>query len=144
MIFDKENLFCDDQALTASAASTNVIDLGVSRDIGVGTPIPIWCSVTTTFTSGGSTTLDVALQTDTAVGFGTAVTLLSFLAIPKASLVAGYELFRLDLPLGVLRYLRLNFTVNTANFTAGNLRAGLILDRQALVYPTSGLNVSGF
>ena len=144
MIFDKSLLFSNDQAVTATAASTNVVDLGVSRDIGIGTPIEVWCSVTNTTVSAGSTTLVVDLQTDTDVAFGTAVNLITTAAIAKATLVAGYEIFKIKMPMGVLRYLRLNYTVAVANFSAGNFRAGLILNRQALVYPASGLNTGGF
>ncbi|MGL4198041.1 MAG: Bbp16 family capsid cement protein, partial [Allorhizobium sp.] len=46
MIFDTTNLFSNAQAVTATAGSTNTIDLGpiatgVTRDIGKGTKIPL-------------------------------------------------------------------------------------------------------
>ena len=39
MILDAQNQFSSAQALTATADSTNVIDLGVAREIGVGEPM---------------------------------------------------------------------------------------------------------
>ena len=60
MIFSAQQLFSDDQAITASADSTNVIDLGVAgtpygaaaalnRDIGDGAGIPILVQITEAF-----------------------------------------------------------------------------------------------
>jgi len=36
MYIDAQGLFSDAQALTATAASTNIVDLGSDRNIGVG------------------------------------------------------------------------------------------------------------
>lgn len=41
MILDLQNQFSDSQALTATALSTNVIDLGVSNPLGVGEPMAV-------------------------------------------------------------------------------------------------------
>jgi len=41
MIIDSLNLFSDEQALTATADSTNIIDLGANRKIGVGEPMSV-------------------------------------------------------------------------------------------------------
>lgn len=144
MIFDKENLFSNAQAVTDSQASTNIIDLGVSRDIGHGRAIEVAGYVGTTVLSGGSSTVNFLLQTDTQSSFATSVTLYQTGAIAKATLVAGYKFMGLKLPEGVQRYLRLYYTLATADLTTGTFTAGLLLDRQQLVYPTSGLRVSGF
>lgn len=67
MILDKLLMFSEAQAVTASAASTDVIDLGpidgTRRDIGVGYPLEFWANVNTTATAGGAATLNVQLQT---------------------------------------------------------------------------------
>lgn len=144
MIFDKANLLSDAQAVTATAATTNYIDLGADRNIGNGEPIELFAMVTTTTTSGGSTTMTFALQTDSDSAFGSAETLLVTGSIAKATLVAGYEFLRVRLPQGVKRYVRGYFTVSTADFTAGNFTVGLLLDRQAQAYYASGLRTSGF
>ena len=50
MIFDNTNKLSSDQAVTATAASENVIDLGVSsRNIGIGEHVPLRIAVTQDF-----------------------------------------------------------------------------------------------
>jgi len=144
MIFDKQTLFSNDQAVTNSQASTNYIDLGAVRDIGIGMPIEVFAMMTATAQSAGASTLVAAIETDTQSSFATKVTLAQTSAIAKASLVQGFEFLKMKLPQGVQRYLQLSYTVGTADLTAGTIRAGLILNRQAQAYPASGLNVSGF
>lgn len=144
MIFDKQNLFSNDQAVTNTQASTNYIDLGVSRDIGNGTPIEVFAMMTATALSPGASTLVAAIETDTQSSFATKVTLAQTAAIAKASLVQGFEFLKVKLPLGVQRYVQLSYTIGTADLTAGTIRAGLVLDRQAQAHYASGLNVSGF
>lgn len=67
MILDKLLMFSEKQAVTASAASTDVIDLGpidgTRRDIGVGYPLEFLATVDTTATAAGAATLNVQLQT---------------------------------------------------------------------------------
>lgn len=125
MIFDSTNKFSTDQALTATAASTNVIDLGVAnRNIGVGENIPLYIGVSATF--AGLTSIQVSVQTDNDEAFGAAATVVQTPAIPLASLKAGYQ-FNIDsVPRGVLgRYVRLNYTV-VGTGTAGTVVAGIV------------------
>ena len=67
MILDKLLMFSEAQAVTATAASTDVIDLGPidgnRRDIGIGYPLEFWALVTTTATAAGAATVNVQLQT---------------------------------------------------------------------------------
>jgi hypothetical protein len=131
MYMDRQNLFSSAQAITTgSTASTDVIDLGSTRDIGSGDVLEVIVVIDTTFTSGGAGTLDVKLQTDTAVGFGTVTTLLSTGATALASLTAGAQIARWRIPRGVLRYLRLQYVVATADMTAGTITAGISIGRQ--------------
>lgn len=142
MIFDSTNLFSDAQAITASAASTNVIDFGatdtpqhaanaITRDIGKGNVIELYAQVVEAFTAAGAGTLTIDLQTDTAEGFGSATTLWTSATIGKADLVAGYRLPIYFMPQGIQRYLRLNYTVGTGPMTAGKITAGLVFAADA-------------
>lgn len=131
MYMDRQNLFSSAQAVTTgSTASTDIIDLGSTRDIGSGETLEVIVVIDTTFTSGGSGTLDFKLQTDTASNFGSAVTLQSTGAIAVASLVAGYAVARWKIPRGVLRYLRMQYVVATADMTAGTITSGISIGRQ--------------
>lgn len=136
MIFDAQTRFSKDQAVTASAASTNVIDLGaagipygndvaLSRDIGIH-HVPIRIQVTTAFAT--ATSVKVAVQTDDNSAFSSATTVLESEAIPIASLVAGYQ-FNIDkLPLKTAeRYVRLFYTVAGSDATAGKIYAGVVV-----------------
>ncbi len=130
MILDKQNLLSDDQAITASAASENIIDLGVARDIGKGTPIPFEVQVTEDFAT--LTSLTVALQVDDNASFSSAKTVISSAAIAAADLVAGYK-FNIGeyVPRGTdERYARLYYTVAGSNATAGAITAGVSMGSQ--------------
>lgn len=132
MIFDYQNLLSNDQAITASAASTNAIDLGAE---GADTPTPnmnagfaghIMAIVTKAFTN--LTSLTVALQCDSDEEFGSATTLDS-VTVALADLVAGKTLkFRIDE--GCERYVRLYYTVTGSAPDAGTILAGFTLDDQ--------------
>ncbi len=126
MIFDSTNKFSTLQAVTATAASTNVIDLGVSdRDIGVGEHVPFWIGVDADF--AGLTSIQVTVQTDDAENFSGAVDVVQTGVIALADLVNGYQ-FSIDkAPKNLLgRYVRLNYTVDGTG-TAGTISAGITM-----------------
>jgi hypothetical protein len=127
MLLDAQLLFSDLQALTATANSTNVIDTLAARDIAAGEDLYVVCVVTTTTVSAGSSTLTITLETDDNVSFSSATTLYTTSAIAKATLVAGYRALSFKLPRYTERYLRLVYTVATADFTAGKFLAGITL-----------------
>ncbi|KKN72131.1 hypothetical protein LCGC14_0414170 [marine sediment metagenome] len=145
MILDAEALFSDDQAITITAASTNLIDLGtpgtpiraaqaLTPDLGAGVLKPILVQVTTAFTAAGAGTLTVALQMDTTAAFGSPTALWTSAAIGKATLVAGYKFLISNIPIGTLeQFIRLNYTVATGPMTAGNIVAGIVAARNQAV-----------
>jgi hypothetical protein len=120
MIFDKENMFCEGQAITATAVSDNVIDMG-QDNTGRGEPVELFVQAVEEFAAAGDATLTVALQDCDTEG-GSYVALQSTSAIPKADLEAGYRV-QLSLPAEHRRFLRLNFTVDTGPFTSGLITA---------------------
>ena len=142
MMYDKLNTFGTDQAVTATAASTDIIDLGVVRDIGNGEPLELVILCTESATASGSATVTFTFETDDNSGFSSAAVLAGTSAIGKAALTAGTEVLRVKLPLGVERYLRVNYTVATGPLTAGKFTAFLTEERQANTAYASGFTVS--
>ena len=138
MYIDRQNLFGQDQAVTASAASTDYIDLGSARDIGNGERPEILVLCTQDVTAAGAATVTVALQSDDNSSFSTPINLVLSDAIPKASLVAGAQVLRVAVPYGTERYLRLFYTVGTGPLTAGKFTSGLVPLRQANVAYATG------
>ncbi|TDX30761.1 hypothetical protein DFO67_10416 [Modicisalibacter xianhensis] len=129
MIFDSTVLFSDGQAITATANSTNVVDLGVSRDIGKGVPVPLLIQVTEDFNN--LVDLTVTVQTDTDEAFGAPTTLATSGAIPLADLVAGYQFPLQYMPTGTERYVRVTYTVSGATApTQGKVTAGVVAGHQ--------------
>jgi hypothetical protein len=133
MLIDSQNQFSAAQAVTStgSTASSNIIDLGVARDIGgaVTNHLALLCEVVTPFASGGSATLAVQFQTAPDNGSGAPgswVTLAQSDAIPVASLTRGYRFLPGGIPGPTQRFVRLNYVVGTAAMTAGALTAGFV------------------
>ncbi|WAH51944.1 hypothetical protein LMA04_17890 [Pseudescherichia vulneris] len=130
MINDKLLMFSEAQAVTASAASTDTIDLGpidgTRRDIGVGEPLEYWVTTNATATAAGAATVNVQLQTSPDNSTWTTLTSSGDLAL--ASLVAGRRIVSQKVPQGVQRYLRVNYVVGTGPLTAGAFTAGINLD----------------
>jgi hypothetical protein len=129
MFLDKETILSEDQALTTTANSTNVVDLsGVdTKDVAPGEPLDLLVQVTADLTGG--TSVAVTVETDDDEAFGSATTVATSAAIAAATLVAGYR-FAVALPAqGLERYLRLTYTI-VGTFSAGTVSAAVILDRQ--------------
>ncbi|WP_045834470.1 Bbp16 family capsid cement protein [Hyphomicrobium sp. 99] len=143
MIFDNQSLLSDAQAITASAASTNVIDLGatgrvygaavnLARDIGKGCSIPLLIQVIEAFTASGSATLQFSLEVDDNESFSSAKTVWQSRAIGKAELVQGFIVVPEYITRGTdERYARLYYTVATGPMTAGKVTAGVTMGNQS-------------
>ena len=133
MILDKLLRMSNAQAVTASAASTDVIDLGVLTDIGEGRELELLVQVGTAFTAVGAATMTVALQGS--VDDSTFTDMAVSRAIGKADLTAGATLLNVSIPpvgagQAVPRYIRVFYTVATGPMTAGTVTAAILLDRQ--------------
>lgn len=136
MLLDMQSLFSDAQAITATAASTNVIDLGlpgtpqhakapIHQDLGKGRPIQLLVQIVESFNT--LTSLTITMQKDTVENFASPETVMTTGAIALADLVAGKRLPPFYVPEGVdQRYLRLNYTVAGTAPTTGKVTAGLV------------------
>lgn len=133
MIFDKQLMMSEAQNPTtvAAHASTNVIDLDKAGLDAGNSDIEVFVRVETAVTSAGDATVQFKLETSDAEAFGSGVvTLMDSGALAKTALVANYQPFKIKLPYGCKRYLRMTYTIGTAVLTAGAFDAGLILNRQ--------------
>lgn len=161
--FDQTLLLSSAQAITATAASTNIYDItgagsgnspgvsfgnattfGADMGIGDGVAVPyLLMTVGTAFVSGGGATLTVQIQSAPDNGSnapGSYVTLSATQAFTAAQLTAGAVLL-LPIPpvapikLGEVlpRFYRINYTVGTSTFSAGTVTSVILLN------PPSGL-----
>ena len=129
MLYSKEDLFSDNQAITADAASTNIIDLaqGQLKEVAYGTPIPLRIQVTQSFT--GATTVEIKVQTDDNTSFSSPTTLATTGAIANDTLKAGYVAPINFVPRGNDRYMRIYYDVTVgsgASISAGKITAGIV------------------
>lgn len=103
--------FSDAQALTATAASTNVVDLSVARDIAKGQTL--WAVLTVDVAvAGTSPTIDVTVETDDNAAFSSAATVGTvFPQITNVNGTAGAK-FVQALPQGAYeRFIRFQYTL---------------------------------
>ena len=128
MLIDRQLLVSNAQAVTASAVSTDVIDTGAARDIGPGKDIQAFLNTDLAALAAGAATVDFEIQCDDNVGFATPKVLYRVAAVPKATIVAGYNPFAgFILPSGCERFIRFNYVVGTGPLTQGTFTGGLIL-----------------
>lgn len=126
MILDAENQVSDSQAITSSAASSDYLDQGAARDLGVSDDVHLQIDVTETFAAAGDATLQPAIRADSDSAFGSAIVAAQLRAIAKADLVEGAR-FYVPLPPGLKkRYLQAYFTVASGPFTAGRVDAHFV------------------
>lgn len=130
MYVDSQLLFSDAQAVTAAAGSTNTIDLGAVRDIGVGEQLYVVCLCDVAMTDGSSdSTLAVALETDSTTTFtpDATRTLFTFSALSAAGTVKYAALGPDDIN---LQYARLKYTPANGDLTTGSFTAFITKDIQ--------------
>ncbi|MBA1159383.1 Bbp16 family capsid cement protein [Microvirga mediterraneensis] len=122
MIQDKQLEFSNAQAITATASSTNVIDLGPKNGRGTTGPgTPIEFTVGQTFVGAG--TLTIQIRTSDSADMSGATVVAASPAFTAADLVAGKDLpYYPHIPVNTKRYVDLNYVASSA-FTAGTLTA---------------------
>lgn len=135
MLIDYLAQFAVNQAVTVSAFATNLMDLGMSRDIGAGKELYLVVQCHQTMTGAGAT-IAASLQTSATNNgtnlSGTITTLLTMPTIPALSAAGLMQITRLPPGMvgGYQRYLQLYWTVAGGTLTAGTFSAFLTPDAQ--------------
>lgn len=171
MFIDQELKLSNAQAITVSAASTNLYDVTgagagnvpnmvfgttglAGADMGLGDSAmrpTAYFTVGTTFTAAGAATLQIQIQAapDNGAGSpGTYTTIVETSAFAKALLVAGANL-QIPLPPITLgealpRFYRFNYLVATGPMTAGSLTGAILLNAPSQInvqYPANFTSV---
>ena len=133
-ILSLEDLYSDEQAITATAASTNIIDHGapgtwVHSSVAItdekgNSMIPLAIQVTEDFNN--LTSLDIAFQIDTDAAFSSATTRYTE-TIALASLIAGQKTSVRMIPFNSTEWFsRIGYTVTGSAPTTGKITAGII------------------
>lgn len=132
MFIDSQLQFSSAQALTSTAASTNIVDLGVARNIQDGEAMTILVvpTVAADITTGDETyEFDVETATDAAF---TSPVVVSKTTVAAALLTVGAKPIALPIPIGfaVLRYIRVKYVLGG---TTPSLTASAYLEPSNLV-----------
>jgi len=138
MILSAEQLLSDQQAITGTAVSTNVINLGtpgtpvggaaaLSQDIGKGNKIPFVIQVTEAFNN--LTSLTIAIETGATTSLGTVVVSKTY---ALAAINSAGTQFSIDVvPNDVSeKYLGVRYTVSGSSPSAGAVTAGVTMGNQ--------------
>lgn len=144
MYLDALLQFSDSQAVTATAVSTNVINLGTGgRDIGVGEDLYFFIGLPVAMTDAGSdSTVTVTVEVDDNESF-TSATVAQTIGVFPALSAAGAKLIAKIQPLAVNeQYVRLRYTVANGNLTTGSIDAAIMKDVDAYKFYQDAITIS--
>ena len=143
MYVDAQLLFSDAQAITADASSTNTIDLGAARNIGVGQALYIHTIVDVAMTdSGSNSTLQVYLWGDSTTSFTPDDTQLLF-TIPAVT-AAGQKFVGRIAPgfASNYRYIQLRYTPVNGDLSAGSFTSFVSVDSDVNTVFADGITIT--
>lgn len=118
MIKDKLLELSAAQAVTTSAASTNVINQGAGS--AIGPDVVIVCQTRVAALAAGAATVNFLIQTSVDEAFTSPIVLFDSGAIGKAALTLNSEPVKVKFPNGSKQYIRGFYTVSTGPLTAGS------------------------
>lgn len=124
MIIDKALQVSNEQAVTASAASTDVIDFGQANpNSGLNQNTTMAITVDAAATASGAAT--VAFSVQDSADNSTFADVVVTAPIGKAALTLGAQLL-IPMPTAHRRYVRVYYTVATGPLTAGKFSAQIV------------------
>jgi hypothetical protein len=125
MIMDKRLEFSESQELTASAASTNHVDLGVAGDAVNELQLVVQVDQASDSADNGET-VTAKLQSDDNASFSSPKD--ETAAVVVAQVAAGKTVFKGRIPRGCQRYLRMYYTVGGTALTANAKVSAFLTD----------------
>jgi hypothetical protein len=134
-------------AITVTRDSTNILDMGVNRDMSIGQPLYLNIVGDGLFAAAGAATLTIAIQgaPNSSGSPGTWTTYAQTPALSIAQVNSALSmLWPLTLPsppsgaVSTPRFYKLVYTVATGPFTAGAILAFLAHERSGMLYYASG------
>ncbi len=129
MYVDAQNLYSDEQALTAAAASENLIDHAQARDIGTGENLFVVLVVDVALTDASSdSTVAVVLQTDDNANFSSATNGQTLFTIAATAAIGTKYIARIQPDALNERYSRLYYTPANGNLSTGSVTAFITHD----------------
>lgn len=112
MIIDRENAYSNAQALTGSAASTDLIDHKSDRDLGIGEPMAlVIVSRVKADETTGDETYAAQLQTDDNSGFGSPTSIGPSITMARTDPAGTKYVIYLPPDTNLERYTRVNYTL---------------------------------
>ena len=133
MITDALLRVSDAQAVTATAVSTNTIDLGSARDIGEGKTMYMVFTLTETFATLTSLTFEIVTDDNASLSSPAAIAATGAITLASGNLAAGKQhVVRIPAQIASKgeRYLGARYTVGGSSATAGKVTADIVLDIQ--------------
>lgn len=147
MIMDRQIAPSTAQAVTATAFSTDVIDLAAAnRDLGRSTPLRAIVTVGTQFTAAGAGTLVVELVESANADLSSPTVLAQSnggTPLALATLAPGYLAMDIQIPTTTKRYLGFRYTVATGPMTGGTISASIVMDTPSPI-ATRPTGVTGY
>jgi hypothetical protein len=128
MYLDAQNLYSDAQVLGASAASDNVINHGVARQLSIGEPMAVLIVVDTDGDlddSDNDETYTAKLQTDSDEAFGSPTDITPAYSLPRGSVAGTRFVIPLVPGVAVEQFTRLYFTTGGTS-PSGTVTAALV------------------
>lgn len=142
MIIDANLELSAAQAVTATAYS-NVIDLSIARNVGVGENLYLIVTCVVAMTDAGSdSTVLAEIWTDTAAGLGTAALAQSIGTFPALSAIGTRFVVRLQPDVINKEFMAVKYTVANGNLTTGSFTAFICHDIDALTEYAIGYTVA--
>jgi hypothetical protein len=147
MYMDAQQIYSDAQALTATANSTNVIDHGSDRNIGLGEPLAVVVVVDVALDgTTGDETYTVKLVTDDNAALSSATDVTPAYSLPRGSAIGTKFIIPVPPNTTMERYSGLTFTLGgttpTGTVTAFLTKADMADTSGTSVYYPDAITIS--